>query len=220
MPDTVFGLAVLILLFIPGVIFAIQADSQRPKRDLSPLRELIVIAGTGITCDIIVLVGFAVLRFALPGETPDIGKIERAGSPYARAHVISLAWWAFGLFVFACALAWILGRFSPGIAGRIISGQIQFDSAWWELFHAQPDCQNYVSCELVDGSYIAGYLLRYSTDTEETENRELALAAPIMYRPVGHTEVAELENVHALSIRAGQIKYMAVTYLEISQEGS
>jgi hypothetical protein len=213
-PDTLLGLSVLVLLFIPGVIFAIQADSRRPTRDLSSLRELITIAGTGAICDIAILLLFGFLRILFPRSTPNVGQLLRVGTSYARLHIVSLAWWLFGLFVAACVLAWLLGTFWPGIAGRIVAGKIQFDSAWWELFHAQPDCQNYVSCELTDGSYMAGPLFRYSTDTEETENRELVIAAPIMYRPVGYEKASELENVHVLSIRASQIKYLAVTYLE------
>jgi hypothetical protein len=220
MPDTFLGLAILVLLLMPGVIFAIQADSRRPAHDLSSLRELITIAGVGTICDVVVLLVFGLLRIWFPRDTPDIGKLARQGSIYTRAHFQELAWWTFGLFVAACLLAWALGRFRPGIAGRAVAGKIYATSGWWEMFHAQPKCRNYVSCTLTDGSYMAGYLMRYSTKTDETADRDLVIAGPVQYRGPGQATTSELQNVHAVSLRAAQIKYLAVTYLEVQQESA
>ena len=222
MPDTFIGLAVLLLLLMPGAIFAIQADSRAPSREVSAFRELVTIAGVGTICDVIVLLIFAVIRIAAPGVTPNLASLALIGTSYARLHTAQLAWWIFGLFVAACALAFLLGRFWPGIAGRLVSGKIRFTSAWWELFHAMPDCQNYVTCELTDGSYIAGPLFRYSSESDETNDREIGLVAtpeyPIMYQPVGDQTIKPYENVNTLSISARRIKYMAVTYLEVTND--
>jgi Family of unknown function (DUF6338) len=215
MPDTFLGLAILIILFMPGVIFAIQADSRRPAHELSPLRELISIAGVGTICNVVVLLIFGLLRSLFPTITPNIGQMARAGSEYIRLHFVSVSWWAFGLFFGACILAWILGRFWPGVAGRFVSGEIFFTSAWWELFHKYPDRQVYIGCELNDGTYISGYLIRYSTESDETPHRELALAGPIIYRASGSDVSAVLQNVDAMSLRAGQMKYLTVTYLPL-----
>jgi hypothetical protein len=213
MPDTLLGLAVLVLLLVPGVVFVIQVDNRRPTRDLSALRELVSIAAVGALCDSVALVVFSILRAFLPRQTPDVGGIARFGFSYAKLHLVSEGWWLAGLLVGSCALAYLLGRYWPGVAGAVASGSITFTSAWWELFHANPGTRIYVGCELQDGSYIAGYLWRYSTETDETPDRELALTGPVTYWPAGHPEPTEsMQNVGAVSIRASQMKFLTVTY--------
>jgi Family of unknown function (DUF6338) len=219
MPDTFFALSVLILLLLPGVIFAVQIDNRRPTRDLSPLREIAAVAGVGALCDFLILLLFGVFRALFPRLTPDVGSIVRFGTAYIEPHYISVGWWVAGLLVASCSLAYLLGRYRPGIAGRVASGNIAFTSAWWELFHMNEDSFIYVGCELQDGSYIGGYLLRYSTEVSETPDRELALSAPISYRPAGVPEDSELENVGAVTVSAGQIKFMSVAYLPVNDDG-
>lgn len=215
MPNTLFSLAILVLLLIPGVVFVIQVDNRRPTRDLSSLRELVSIAAVGALCDFITLVLFGVLRILLPRETPDVGNIVRVGSAYVRLHFVTDAWWAVGLLAFSCGLAYALGRFWPGVAGAVVSGRITFTSSWWELFHMHAGTRIFVGCELQDGSYISGYLLRYSTETDETPDRELSLTTPMYYRPLGGRESKPLDGIGAVSIRASQIKFMTVSYIQI-----
>lgn len=213
MPDTFLGLAVLILLLTPGVIFAIQADSRRPARELSALRELTTVAAVGAICDITVLVLFGFLHLLRPRITPDIGVMARVGLPYIRTHLISISWWLLGLLIASCLLAWLLGRYWPAVvAGNIVAGRINFTSAWWEVFHKYPDTQKYVGCELLDGSYLAGYLMRYSTEPDEIADRELVLASPITYMSPMAQESSVLSNVGAVSVKASQMRYMTVTY--------
>ncbi len=150
MPSTLFGLAVLIILVMPGIVFAIQVDNRLPTRDLSPLRELTVIAGMGVICDSFILIIFGVIRAIFPGSTPDVASIEREGTSYVKLHFVSIGWWFIGLFLASCTLAFILGRYRPEIAGRVTSGNITFTSAWWELFHEHPDAYIYVGCQLED----------------------------------------------------------------------
>lgn len=214
MPDTFIGLAVLVILLMPGVIFQIQADSQRPPHDQSSLRELISIAGVGAFCDTVVLLLFALARFIWPHFTPDTGRIEQQGISYIRLHYVSLAWWLFGLFAASCLLAWILGKYFLTSTSRYLAGKIFITSSWFELFSKYPDSRIYVGCELADGTYISGYLLSYSTDANETSDREIALAAPITHRPPGGSATI-LPNVGAVTVSAGQMKYMTVTYLPV-----
>jgi hypothetical protein len=214
MPSTIFTLSVILLLIVPGVVFAIQVENRLPNRELSSLRELATIVGVGALCDFIVLVLFGLCRAILPRHTPNVGAIVNSGMPYVRLHYTNIGWWSAGLLAVSCGLAYGLGRYKPEIAGRIAAGKIRFTSAWWELFNMYPDSLVYVGCELQDGSYIAGFLLRYSTEVEETPNRELALSAPISYRPTEETHLSVLEDVGAVSISAGQVKFLTVTYLD------
>lgn len=197
---------------MPGVVFAIQIDNQRPARDPSTLRELTTIGAIGALCDLICLVLFSAIRAIFPRNTPDVGKILRLGFPYFKVHAVSEFWWIVGLVIFSCGLAYALGRFQPRVAGAIASGDIAFNSAWWELFHTNPTSRMYVGCELQDGSYIGGYLFRYSSEIDETQDRDLALVEPIKYRPVGKQDAELLKNVGTVSLSASQIKFLAVTY--------
>jgi hypothetical protein len=214
MPDTLLALCVLLLLVIPGVVFAVQVDNRLPTRELSSLRELSSVVGVGTICDFIVLIIFGILRTSFPHQTPNVGAIVNSGSLYVKSHYISVGWWAAGLLASSCGLAYVLGRYKPEIAGRVVSGNIRFTSAWWELFNLYPESFVYVGCELQDGSYLSGHLLRYSTEVDETSDRELVLSAPISYRPSGEKAAAILENVGAVTISARQLKFLTVTYTD------
>jgi hypothetical protein len=217
MPDTFLSLSVLIFILLPGVVFAVQIDNRRPTRDLSPLRELAVVAGIGTLCDLIVLIAFGILRVLLPNR--NVGYFIKFGFSYIKLHYISVGWWVAGLLIISSCLAYILGRYMPAVAGRVASGSIKFTSAWWDLFHMHPETRIYVGCELQDGSYVAGYLLTYSTEVDETPDREITLSAPICYRPAGIDETSTLENVGAVAVNAGQLKFLTVAYQSVDDDG-
>lgn len=215
MPDTLFSLAFLIVLVMPGVIFSIQVDNRLPVRDLSPLRELATIAGIGALCDAASFALFIIIRAITPSNTPDVGSIEQHGMLYARMHFVMVGWWSIGLFGVSCTLAYFLGKYRPQIAGRIPSGRIRFASAWWTAFHdhKHDNAYIYLGCELQDGSYVAGFLENYSTETDETPDRELILSEPLSYRPPGEKSIEEeMENVSAVILSASQLKFVTVTY--------
>lgn len=214
MPDTFVALWVLLLLVVPGAVFAVQVDNRLPNRDLSPLRELTLIVGVGAICDFLVLIIFGLFRTFFPRRTPNVGAMVHYGSSYIKAHYISIGWWTGALLAVSCGFAYAFGRFRPTIAGHIVAGRIRFTSAWWELFNLYPDCTIYVGCELQDGSHIAGFLIRYSTEVEETADRELVLSAPISYRPIDEEHASILEDVSAVTVSAGQLKFLTVTYID------
>jgi hypothetical protein len=213
MPDTLFSLGVLILLGMPGVIFAIQLENRQPAREVSPLRELATIVSVGIVCDALALVVFGIIRAIRPSLTPDVGRIERSGMQYVKSHFASVGWWSIALLLTACAVAYILGRFRPQMAKSISLPAIKSTSAWWEAFHQYPDAYVYVGCVLQDDSYLAGYLKSYSTDVNETPDRDLILCAPITYRSAGGDEEREMEDVGLVTVSASQLKFFTVTYM-------
>jgi hypothetical protein len=161
------------------------------------------------------LILFGLLRIFSPKITPDVGNMARLGSAYIRPHFVDTAWWALGLLAASCLLAWILGRHWPDVAGGVTSGRISFTSAWWELFHMNPDTRIYVSCELLDGTYVAGYLLTYSTEPDEISDRELTLASPMAYRAPGGRQPSVLPSIDAFSIKVSQMRYLGVSYIEL-----
>lgn len=71
-----------------------------------------------------------------------------------------------------------------------------------------------MGCELTDGTYVGGTLWTYNATVEETLDREIALAAPISYRPSDGAEPVTFEDVAIVTLSASRIKFMTVTYVD------
>ena len=217
MPSSFTGLVLFVLLLAPGFVFAAQRDRRSARRQRSTFGETVLLGLTSFLCDVAALLVFAVLRAAAPDHTPDVGRLVRDGRTYFDAHYAYLGWWALGLLALACALGFMLGRWPPRFT-PVFADDITFTSAWWDLFEQYPDSKVYVGCELEDGSYLGGELFTYNSDEDETENRELALLAPITYRPAGVDDEVELDDVGTISVSARQIKFLTVSYLPVDDE--
>lgn len=211
MPSSLTGLVLFVLLLAPGFTYAAQRERRAPRRQRSAFGETVLLGLTSFLCDVAALGVFAILRVALPDHTPDLGRLLRDGRTYFDANYAYIGWWALGLLALACAFGFVLGRWPPPFT-PVFADDIQFTSAWWDLFQQYPDSEVYVGCELEDGSYLGGALFTYNSDEDESENRELALSAPITYRPAGTNEETLIDDVGAVSVSARQIKFMTVTY--------
>jgi hypothetical protein len=85
-------------------------------------------------------------------------------------------------------------------------------SAWYQMFEAEPDKRVYVGCDLHSGVYVAGALAWYSTDTEETGDRDLVLGPPLT--KVTDGEVHAVDEVQRIVVSAREIAALYVTYLD------
>jgi hypothetical protein len=216
-PSSFTGLVLFVLLLAPGFTFAAQRERRAPRRQRSAFGETVLLGLTSFLCDVAALLVFAVVRAAAPDHTPDVGRLVRDGRTYFDAHYAYLGWWALGLLALACAFGFVLGRWPPKFA-PVFADDITFTSAWWDLFEQYRDSKVYVGCELEDGSYLGGELFTYNSDEDETENRELALSAPITYRPAGFDDEVELDDIGAVTVSARQIKFLTVSYLPVDDE--
>jgi hypothetical protein len=214
LPSSFTGLVLFVLLLAPGFTFAAQRERRAPRRQRSAFGETVLLGLTSFLCDIAALLVFGALRATIPDHTPDVGMLVRERRTYFDANYAYITWWVVGLLALACAFGFVLGRWPPRFAS-IFADDITFTSAWWDLFERYRDAKVYVGCELTDGSYLGGDLLTYNSDEDETEERELALAAPITYRAAETDDPVELEHVGAVSVSARQIKFMTVSYLPV-----
>lgn len=219
MPSSFTGLVLFVLLLAPGFAFAAQRERRAPRRQRSVFGETVLLGLTSFLCDAAAILIFGALRAIIPGHTPDVGRLVRDGQSYFEAQYAYLGWWTLGLLALACGFGFVLGRWPPRFA-PVFADDITFTSAWWDLFEQYPDSTVYVGCELEDGSYLGGELFTYNSDEDETEDRELALSAPITYRSAGTDDEVELEDVGAVSVSARRIKFMTVTYLPPSDGAS
>ena len=175
----------------------------------------------------------------------------REPADYIRSQLPYLAVWAAGIYVLALALALFAGIVMP----HRRSG-IRDVSSWWLIFgdddrstsrrwpsrrrsdetDARATVRQYVGCDLIDGSYLGGYIYAYSTEVEETLDRDIVLVAPISYVPAeppildapvaaesaektSHeaspiTDPAELSDIGVAIVSAARIKFMTVTNVQ------
>ncbi|MEU4128178.1 DUF6338 family protein [Streptomyces wuyuanensis] len=226
MPTTLTGLLLLVILLLPGLTYVIIRERQGTERRLSPFRETGAVIFGSIVSELVVLTMFAIVRSRWPQATPDVGKLIREGSTYAKAHYAPLAVWALVLLLLASILAGLAASV-PTLASRIQRPQWVAQraarwgnrwnhpstvSAWWRMFKEwHPDAEIYVVCTLNDGSLIEGSPISFSISADDSPDRDLILAEP-RYRPPGATGNAQPYDAGAVCVSARNIVAMFVSH--------
>jgi hypothetical protein len=220
-PTTIAGLFGLIVLALPGYVYHRVRSRTTPEQTATQLSELLAIIFVGVAVD-----GAAVLLLWLVGGLGAIPAVKitplvQNPHAYVGGHVPLVAGWSIAALVVAVALAALVAsrmwlRLLPK-ARRDRAEQrghraVAQQSAWWVLFHANPQSRRYIGCILDDGAYVAGYLHTFSKAGEEHENRDLTLAGNIYYRAPGDPG-GPLKDVNAVAISARNIRMLTVTYV-------
>lgn len=226
MPSTVAGVVIFGMLLAPGLCYSAARRLAYPERDKSPLRET---AGTVFVSLLCLLASLALcggVRTLWPHVTPDVGRFVQAPGGYFQGHYLEVALWAVGFVLLASLVAAALAWYTPS------PQRPHFNSAWRELFVCgwfkafEEDEPNWVSrhrshdgpgtvfvgCELADGTHLSGVLNSYSTESDETSDREVTLVPPILYRPKGCDRALPLEHAGMVSVSARHIKFVTATY--------
>lgn len=229
MPVTLPALIVFVVFLAPACCYVWRRERLEPRGAVSPTRELASLVLVSVACVAGALLLFAVVRAALPGATPDVGRlIANPGGYFEDEYRLVTAWFlpvlaAACLFAVAAAgrprwlLARLPARLAPRRVGQTDPSRVDFrrvapTSMWWDAFELYPDCRPWVQCHLEDGTYLAGFLFRYSTSTVETADRDLILAPPVECRRSGDTEIAWLET--AVVVSARRVLFIGVAYLD------
>ncbi|MFF3657338.1 DUF6338 family protein [Streptomyces olivochromogenes] len=206
MPTTITGLALLVVLLLPGLTFVIIRERKGSERRPTPFRETGAVVFCSVLTELAALVIFAALRGLRPDLTPDIGRLVREGATYARAHYAELAWWAGGLLLLACVLAAVTAVVTGGRPHASVM------SAWWVMFEKWFPGENpLVGCILEDGSYIEGRLASFNVSSDDSPERDLVLVEPLKYRAPGAPETHDFPW-GAACISARRIVSMFVSY--------
>ena len=212
MPTTLLGLAVLVGTVVPGLGYQLGRESRHPTRKLAGFRQTASLIFAGIIATTVAMYLFALVRWALPTHTPDVGLLLRTPSSYLGDQLLYVATWATGIVTAATAGAFLVGRYAP----KPTHG-VTFESSWWKAFKLADQYKTYVGCELTDGTHVAGTLWTYSTSVEETEDRDIGLVAPITYRTDEGTATTVLDDVGLVIVNAARIKFLTITYLDTPQ---
>ena len=171
-----------------------------PAAQASVFRETVRIVAASEACLLVAGLCLTVLRLLLPDATVDVGALLRHPSAYLRVHHVLVAWWAIaglGLAV-GVALAATDSRVDAVVrrATRLpvlgsllgtVSTDIRSLSTWSRVFTLYDDDPSgpgevHVTAVLSDNSVVTGRLSSHSPSVEDSQDRELVLAAPIRLR--------------------------------------
>jgi hypothetical protein len=222
-PTTLVGLLIFVAFITPGLLHYVQRRVLAPQRSLSPLVETATLASVSLAANFVTLLAFFLVRLALPSHTPDVGALLRDGDDYLIPRLPYIIGWSFGLLTLSCTLAVVAARWDWLRTSfvRLFAPVIVNESAWYHVFEEQPQDpaadQIYVGCDLQDGSYVAGILEWYSTETEDKPDRDLILGPPLLRRNRG--QIDRLAGMQRLIVSAREITMMYVTWIEPAQAG-
>ena len=201
MPASFVGLLIFIGFLTPGFLYAGQRRALVPQAERSPLMETAAVVSVSLATNAVVVALFGVVRWLVPGHTPDVGALLRSRADYAVDHLPYLLGWATVLLVGSCAIAVGAARMDSyvpkdNVWGRVLDrlqrGKGRLDavlppvivesSAWCETLRARPGNYVHAGLELVGGGYVSGRVVWFSTNLEESGDRELVLGPPLQLR--------------------------------------
>lgn len=217
MPSTFLGLVLYTTFLLPGYVSYATRRRLSPTRRLSGLVETVTLLGTSVVTNIVVLGLFSIARLWFSHHTPDLARWNAIGKSYSDDRIGYLAIWGCALLAISCSIAFAGASLSRiGSVARRFSPIIIDVSAWYSQFEESPQSPNgerwypYVACMLEDDSYVAGRLAWYSTEVDETENRELSLAEPVTIISSSGIPFGPVERV---VVSARRIKWLSVSWL-------
>jgi hypothetical protein len=218
MPSTFASLLLFLVCLAPGFVYATARDARFPERVSTVFRETTRVVLASLAFDAVALAVFSLFRAVAPGLTVDIPRWIDDGWHYVRAEHTRILVWSGLLLLLAMALAVVAARVLPRRRRPLA-----LESAWWLQFRVYPDEVGakaiHVACELVDGSYVSGTLKNFAHQADETNDRDLTLAAPLDYRASSSDPVQQLRGHQLMSVSAQRIKFLTVTYLDHVPEG-
>ena len=206
MPSSLTTLGLLLVLLGPGFCFVAGRERKYPASRQSSFRESVNIAAASIILNALVLGCFALLRTWLPHITPNVGKLLSEPHTYFLANYRFCIEWVVGVFSAACVIGFACGIWLKPGSGTLDS------SAWWEMFQQLPNSRKFVGCQLTDGSYLSGELFSYSTDCDESGDRELVLANPL-YLAAGSAGEMEPLGSDLTSVSAKRIQFVSTNFV-------
>lgn len=192
---------------------------------MSPFVESTQVVTISLGVHIVAFGLFGVVRAVPLGRkhSPDLAELLSDPKLYVLAggdrRLAYVAAWAVGMLALSTSLAlllafrvgpfgWLERRFAPAIASS---------PGWYHVFdEVVPEgAMVFVGCALKDGGYVSGYLDWFSTEAEETADRDLVLAAPLRSYDSNLREL-DLQRVGRVVVSARDVERIDVTYVGTS----
>lgn len=218
MPGTITGLLVFIAMLIPGFIHYSWRRRLVPMSSDSPLLETAKLVTVSLITNVVAIGVFALGRVIWPEGLLDPQEFLLGPGAFFANNPGETLLTGVGILVIACGLALGIAE-QPGPlkqAAEWFAPTILDTSAWYEAFEELNDVDRdkyvHAGCTLRDGGFLSGLLAWYSTDTDEGEARDLALAPPF-YRQAHGTE-ADMTGVSRVVLSARDIIAMEVSLVD------
>lgn len=219
MPGNLSALSILVLFAVPGLLYYVQRRALAPQRSLSPFVETASLVAVSAFTNLAALGLFALVRKLLPRHTPNVQSLLRSPGDYVVARPGYMLAWVAALLVVSSGLAvllgrrwWILGKIADKYTPTIVD-----ISSWYRAAEHGPDgARVHVGCDMSDGVFVSGYLDWYSTELDETGDRDLILADGITRIADGQEETLECQR---LVVSGREIRRMYVTYVLDASSG-
>lgn len=212
MPTTFVGLLISIAFLTPGFLYASQRRVLVPQGERSTLMETTSVLAISLATNAVTAAMFGLLRGLLPRHTPDVGLLLSPRSAYWLAHLPYVLSWGAVLLTASCALAVTTARWEwlRRMVSRSFTPVILESSAWCETFAAPDGCYPHAGLELAAGAFVSGRVVWFSTDLEETGDRDLVLGPPLVVRTDAGIEVLESQRV---IVAARDIRRIDIAYV-------
>ncbi|MGI9119268.1 MAG: DUF6338 family protein [Acidimicrobiales bacterium] len=212
MPTTFVGLLISVAFLTPGFLHAAQRRALAPQGERSVLMETTEVVSLSLVTNGCAAALFGIVRSVWPSHTPDLGAILRSGSTYSIDHLPYVVGWGAAVLAGSCLLAIVLARSAwlRGAVSKRLTPVILESSAWCESLNAPDGTYPHAGIEFADGSFLSGRVVWFSTDLEETGDRELVLGPPLVLRAA--TGVGALD-VQRVVVAARDMRRMDVTYI-------
>ena len=85
-PSDLMGVLIFVVLLWPGFVYSSIRARRRPERQLTALRETVLIVAISLTALAVTALALAVLRSLWPGATPDMHQLLFHRRVYLAAH--------------------------------------------------------------------------------------------------------------------------------------
>jgi hypothetical protein len=212
MPTTFIGLVLFVAFLTPGFLYTSHRRRLVPRSADTALMETTSIVSISLVANVGVIVALTAARGLLPDHTPEFPRAVDYGSGYWIENLGYMLAWSGGALALSCLLAvgfarcepvrraarsraarW-LSRWRPTrlVIGSFAPATIIETSSWNETFAVNDYHYVYLGVQLRDGSYLSGRLVWFSTEIEETADRDLVLGAPLSLRYEGADEPVAL----------------------------
>ena len=232
MLGSIAGLLVLGVVLIPGNAYNLTRRRIVPMGRASRVMETVQVVVTAFVFTAMSLALFGSLRHVswIGDNSPDPSCLIRAPRDYLLADDTRLLWvlaWAALVTLAAVLLAWLAAHrvwmhlWLPDKILKRIAPVVIDAPAWHRVFHDEvPEkAAVYVACEMHNGGYIGGQLSWYSTETEETPDREIVLAPPFFRtKPDGDIDENLASRTQQLVVSAREIRTIQVTYVNLDPD--
>jgi hypothetical protein len=211
-PTTFVGLVIFVAFLTPGFLHSAQRRALVPQAERSALMETTAVVSVSFATNAVMALVFGVVRWVFPEHAPDVGQLLTSGSDYWIEHLPYVLTWATVLLAGSCALAVLVARserLRRRLSGALPPVIIQ-SSAWCEVLNALDGSYTHAGLELTDGAFVSGRVVWFSTELEETGDRDLVLGPPLQLRTSGGARPLDVQRV---VIAARDIRRIDVTYI-------